>query len=115
MEKGFIGATVMPLDGTGFEADERVSQIDGVIQLIGLPHKWVKGKRRTGNGRFCLTGALIELSATRLRPVVLEAILEVTGKQYGSIEAFNDDAETSHVIVMRVLGCARANVIKTDF
>ena len=82
MEKGFIGAKVMPLDGTGFEADERVSQIDGVIHLIGLPHKWVKGKRRTGNGRFCLTGALIELSATRLRPVVLEAILEVTGKRY---------------------------------
>jgi hypothetical protein len=102
----------MPLDGTGFEADERVSQIDGVIQLIGLSHKWVKGKRRTGNGRFCLTGALIELSATRLRPVVLEAIPEITDKRYGSIEAFNDDVETSHVIVMRVLGCARANLIR---
>jgi hypothetical protein len=102
----------MPFDVAGFGFDDCVDQIDGVIQLIGVPHKWVKGKRRTGDGRFCVTGALIELSATRLRPVIFEAINEVTGTRYGSVEAFNDDVETSHSILMRVLERARAGLIR---
>jgi len=100
----------MPFDVAGFGVDDRVHQIDDVIQLIGAPDKWVKGKRRTGDGRFCVAGALIELSATRLRPVILEAINEVTGKRYGSVEAFNDDVETSHSMLMRVLERARVGL-----
>jgi hypothetical protein len=100
----------MPFDGAGVGADRRVDQIDEVIWLIGLPQKWIKGKRRTGDGRFCVTGALIELGATRLQPAILDAMTEVTGKPYGSVEAFNDDPETTHFLLMRVLERARADV-----
>src|ERR1044071_5760839 len=102
----------MPFDAAYFEADVRLSQIDSVIQLIGIPQNWVKRRRRTGDGQFCVNGALVELNARKLQSVVLEAINQVSGKRYGSIEAFNDDVETSHVIVMRVLGCARANLLR---
>ena len=101
----------MPFDVAGFEADDRVSQIDDLIRLIGVAQNWVKGRRRTGDGRFCVNGAVIELNAIRLRPVILEAINQVTGKRYRSLEVFNDDTETTHFVLTRVLDRARADLI----
>src|SRR4051794_39714743 len=100
----------MPFDVADFGADERVRQIDDVIRLIGVPTKWVKGKRRTGDARFCVTGALVELNASKLRPILLEAMNEVAGKRHESVEAFNDDTETTHFLLMHVLACARAEL-----
>ena len=100
----------MPFDGPGF--DNRVRKIDSVIQLIGAPHKWVKGKRRTNDGRFCVNGALIERSATNLSPLILQAANQVTGRRYGCLEAFNDKVETTHPLLIRVLARARADLIE---
>jgi hypothetical protein len=102
----------MPFDVAGFGVDDRVLQIDNVIQLIGAPDKWVKGKRRTGAGRFCVTGALVELNAANLRPVIMDAMNKVTRRRYGSVEAFNDDVETSHSMLIRVLQRARGDLIR---
>jgi hypothetical protein len=100
----------MPFDGPGF--DNRVRKIDAVMQLIGAPDKWVKGKRRTNDGRFCVNGALIERSAANLSPLILQAANQVTGKSYGCLEAFNDEAETTHPLLIRVLARARADLIE---
>jgi hypothetical protein len=45
-----------------------------------------------------------------LRPIVLRAINEVTGRHYRSIEAFNDHPNTDHVQVVEVLVRARTDL-----
>jgi len=100
----------MPFDGPGF--DNRVRKIDAVIQLIREPDKWVKGKRRTNDGRFCVNGALIEMNAAKLSSLILQAANQVTGKTYGCLESFNDEVETTHPLLIRVLARARADLIE---
>ena len=102
----------MPFDGTGLAvSDTRFNKIDDVIGLIAAPEKWCKGMAKTPDGRFCIRGALIAANAVNLRPVILEAIHEVTGRDYRRIEAFNDDVDTTHRMVLRVLAHARHNLI----
>ena len=102
----------MPFDGTGFAvSDTRFNKIEDVIGLIATPEKWCKGMAKTPDGRFCIRGALIAANAVNLRPVILEAIHEVTGRNYRRIEAFNDDVDTTHRMVLRVMAHARHNLI----
>jgi len=42
----------------------------------------------------------------------MEAMNEATGKQYECVETFNDDIDTSHSLLMRVLERARADLIR---
>lgn len=93
----------MPFDGTGFIGSDRLSRIDAVIQLIGTPDKWCKGRRRTRDGRFCIYGALVEANALNLSTAILHAVQEVTGERYRCVEAFNDSLNTTHPLVVRVL------------
>ena len=97
----------MPFDGAGFVHLDRLNHIEDVIQLIGRPEKWCKGRRRTQDGRFCVYGALVEVNARSLTPVILQAIHEVTGRRYYCVEVFNDDIATTHALVLRVLNHTR--------
>jgi hypothetical protein len=105
----------MPFDGVGFAFQDRVSKIDQVIDLLATPDKWCQGYYKTADGRYCIRGAIIAVEgANNLRPIVLQAIREVTGKHYFRIESFNDHADTNHVQMIQVLMRARANLISAQ-
>src|SRR5260370_9579051 len=98
----------MPFDGVGFALDDRVGKIDKVIDLLATPNKWCKGNFKTPDGRYCIRGAIMAVDgADYLRPIVLRAIREVTGKQYRRIESFTDHVDTYHPQVLAVLMRAR--------
>jgi hypothetical protein len=102
----------MPFDGIGFAvSDTQVNKIEDIIDLLATPDKWCKGVPKTPDGRFCIRGALIAVNAVNLRPVILQAIHEVTGRSYRRIEAFNDDVDTTHRLMLRVLAHARDDLI----
>ena len=101
----------MPFDGIGFPNSDRLNQIEDVTQLIGTPNEWCKGRYKTFDGRFCIQGAIIEVKAPEIRPIILQAIHEVTGKHYRRIERFNDEIGTTHPLVLRVLARACENMI----
>src|ERR1700719_3853610 len=50
------------------------------------------------------------MASITLRPIVLRAINEVTGRHYRSIEAFNDHPNTDHAQVVEVLARARTDL-----
>jgi hypothetical protein len=98
----------MPFDGIGFAFDDRVRKMDQVINLLATPEKWCKAQFKTPDGRYCIRGAMRAVEGAEfLKPIVLRAIREVTGKRYLRIEAFNDYPYTQHTEVQRVLARAR--------
>ena len=98
----------MPFDGAGFAPDDRVSKIDQVIDLLATRNQWCKAQFKTHDGRYCIRGAMLAVNgADVLKPVVLQAIREVTGRHYLRIESFNDHPYTQHAEVLRVLHRAR--------
>jgi hypothetical protein len=81
----------MPFDGVGFASDDRVSKLDQVISLLATPDKWCKAQFKTLDGRYCIRGAIMAVEGAEiLRPIVLQAIRDVTGIRYLRIESFND-------------------------
>jgi len=102
----------MPFDGTGFALVEHLNKIDAIIDLLGAPERWCKGALRSRDGRYCLRGAINAIgNAAPLEPVILGAIVEVTGKNYRHIESFNDHPHTDHEQVCAVLLRARDNIV----
>ena len=102
----------MPFDGVGFPIDDRVSKIDQVIDLLATPNQWCKAQFKTLDGRYCIRGAMMAVEgADFLKPFMLQAIREVTGKRYLRIESFNDHPYTQHAQVLRVLMRARQLVV----
>src|SRR5262249_20600752 len=86
-----------------------------VIGLLAAPDKWCQGNYKTPDGRYCIRGAIVTVEgANNLRPIVLQAIREVTGKHYFRIESFNDHADTNHAQVVQVLMLARAHSISAQ-
>jgi hypothetical protein len=103
----------MPFDGAHFEALEK---IDKVIDLLVREDRWCKRELRTHDGRRCILGAMIDADATIvLREPILLAIKQVTGRDYGKVEVFNDSPVTSHGLILRVLHQARDNVLSRRF
>jgi hypothetical protein len=101
----------MPFDGVGFGLDDRMNKIDKVMNLLATPDRWCKGILRTDDGRHCIRGAIMAVDRLgTLRPVVLRAINQVTGRHYRSIEAFNDHPFTDHAQVVEVLVRARTDL-----
>ena len=104
----------MPYDGAGFEHPE-VRRPDAAIALIDTPEKWCKERLRTGDGRRCMLGALVEANAAidmhEMTSTILLAIKQVTGLNFLRIEAFNDHPKTTHATVMQVLSRARQNLV----
>jgi hypothetical protein len=63
-----------------------------------------------------LRGAIRALDKTEvLGPVVLDAINQVTGRKYFTIERFNDSHLTDHAMILTVLGTARDNIAAGRF
>jgi hypothetical protein len=101
----------MPFDGVGLGFDERMFKIDRLIDLLIAPEQWCKGILKTYDGRHCISGAIMAVDGLgTLRPIVLRAINEVTGRHYRSIEAFNDHPNTDHAQVVEVLARARTDL-----
>lgn len=106
----------MPFDGAGFPANEYLQKIDAVIDLIGPPERWGKGRFRSQDGRYCLRGAIRTVDKREvLGPVVLDAIKQVTRRNYFTIETFNDCRRTTHAMVITVLARARENIAAGRF
>jgi len=102
----------MPFDGAGFATDDRVSKIDQVIDLLATRNQWCKAQFKTHDGRYCIRGAMLAVDGAEvLKPIVLQAIREVTGRHYLWIESFNDHPYTQHAEVLRVLNRARQLVV----
>jgi hypothetical protein len=106
----------MPFDGVGFSGNEFSQKIDAVIDLLGVPERWGQGSFRTPDGRYCLRGAIRTVDQNEvLGPTVLDAINQVTGKNYHKIERFNDSVLTDHAMVLAVLARARENIAAGRF
>ena len=101
----------MPFDGVEFVSTERLHKLDAVIGLVGTPEKWCKGTLRTGDGRYCLRGAILEAGGVGiLEEPILQAIRDITGRRCRRIEPFNDDLQTRHELVCAVLMRARVSL-----
>jgi hypothetical protein len=102
----------MPFDGVGFITHESLDRLDAVVELIGTPDRWCKGALRSHDGRYCIRGAVRAVDgAELLEPAILQAVVEVAGRRFRRIEAFNDHPNTSHDQIVAVLSRARDNII----
>jgi hypothetical protein len=74
------------------------------IALLATEDRWCKFFAESSAGRRCLWGAIwAEDAATVLNAPILDAIKEVAGRHYESIDAFNDHPATTHATVLKVL------------
>src|SRR5438067_13793716 len=102
----------MPFDGVGFVTHQSLDKLDAVIDLIGTPDRWCKGALRSHDGRYCIRGAVRAVDgAELLESAILQAVVEVAGRRFRRIEAFNDHPNTSHDQVVAVLHRARDNIV----
>jgi hypothetical protein len=102
----------MPFDGVGFVTHESLDKLDAAVELIGTPDRWCKGALRSHDGRYCIRGAVRAVDgAELLEPAILQAVVEVAGRRFRRIEAFNDHPNTSHDQIVAVLSRARDNII----
>src|SRR5712671_1914264 len=102
----------MPFDGAGFGYNESLQKLDTVIDLLETPDRWCKGALRSHDGRYCIRGAVRAVDgAELLEPAILQAVVEVAGRRFRRIEAFNDHPNTSHDQVVAVLARARDNIV----
>jgi hypothetical protein len=104
----------MPLDGTdlGLFGNHPLAKLGAVENLLATEQQWCKGKMRDSDGRHCLVGAMQEVEARQLlEPIILRAARQVGGKYYWRVEFFNDDSQTTHGDVLRVLRLAREDII----
>jgi hypothetical protein len=105
----------MPFDGTGYQRRSTVlDKIDQVIRLLSDEQRWCKRRLQTREGRRCIVGALIAVDALILKEPIRVAIEQVTGEYYLKLEAFNDHAQTTHALVMKVLQQARAHIANSQ-
>jgi hypothetical protein len=103
----------MPFDGVGFAVDDRVAKMDQVIDLLATHDRWCKAQYKSPDGRYCIRGAMMAVQADdTLKPVVLQAIHDVTGQRYWRVESFNDHPYTQFAQVRRVLARARQLLVK---
>ncbi len=101
----------MPFDGTTFPRGDALDKIDAVTALLADERRWCKGSLVNAGGQMCLMGAMRSVgSDAALRPLVLQAVQEVTGKRFRTIESFNDHHGTTHAMVLQVLQRTRENV-----
>jgi hypothetical protein len=104
----------MPLDDTRWPQKSRaLADMDHVIALLNEEHRWCQKHLRIGNAR-CILGAMHDAgpgATERLKPVVLQAIRQVTGRDDQRIEDFNDHPLTTHARVVTVLRQARVNIL----
>lgn len=96
----------MPFDGDPKNHETKPLAIDAAIALIGEPRAWCKGALRNAAGQHCILGALVDANALDAFGVVSD-ILKDEGWGECAIPRFNNDPDTTHADVMRVLHRAR--------
>ena len=103
----------MPFDGNDYESRiEILDKLEEVIALLSDKRRWCQGQLQTADGRYCIGGAMMAVGATlALRAPILQAIEQVTGRDYARIERFNDHPRTTHGLVLKALHKARENII----
>lgn len=101
----------MPFDELAFPEYENLGKIDHVIDLLSSPAQWCKGTDRNEAGQYCVRGAMIAAGAFEaLEPIVMRSIREIAGRRFRRIEEFNDNPNTTHSDVVRVLNRAREHI-----
>jgi hypothetical protein len=101
----------MPFDGRAFIRQEALVKIDAVIALLAAEERWCKGSLVNNRHQRCLLGAMIAAGADELlKPLVLEAVREITGSGFRTIQSFNDARATTHADVLAALYRARENI-----
>lgn len=102
----------MPLDGFELFEDPLLAKLRQVECLLATEDQWCKGRLYDRKGRHCLVGAISQVDGRQAltRPIT-RAVREVSGKHYWRIETFNDDPNTSHRDVLRVLQRARLLIL----
>lgn len=94
----------MPFDGIESPRMLALGKLDAAIEFLDDEKRWCKGSLLNLAGQMCLLGALRRVEAEEeLKPLILSAAREVTGRRFRSIEKFNDHAKTTHRTVMAVL------------
>src|SRR6516164_4041447 len=103
----------MPFDGNDDESRiEILDKLEEVIALLSDKRHWCQGQLQTTDGRYCIGGAMMAVGATlALRPLILQAIEQVTGRDYARIERFNDHPGTTNGLVVKGRQKARENMI----
>jgi hypothetical protein len=101
----------MPFDGTESPRLLVLGKLDAAIEFLDDEKRWCKGSLLNLAGQMCLLGALRRVEAEEeLKPLILSAAREVTGRRFRSIEKFNDHARTTHTTVMAVLSRTRLGI-----
>jgi hypothetical protein len=102
----------MPFDDDRHDKrSDALTKMDKVIALLATKDRWCKFFAESSDGRRCLWGAIwAEDAVTILNAPILDAIKQVAGRYYESIDAFNDHPATTHATVLKVLHQARRNM-----
>ena len=101
----------MPFDGAESPRILVLGQIDAAMELLDDEKDWCKGSLLNLAGQMCLLGALRRVEAEEeLKPLILSAAREVTGRRFRSIEKFNDHAKTTHAAMLAVLHRTRLGI-----
>ncbi|HUC10191.1 MAG TPA: hypothetical protein VL985_07160 [Stellaceae bacterium] len=102
----------MPLDGSELFRSPALAKLWEVECLLATEDQWCKGRLHDRRGRHCLVGAITEANGRQdLTRPIMRAIKELGGRHYWRIESFNDDPNTNHQDVLRVLHRARLIII----
>ncbi len=103
----------MPFDGRELGRNERMLyQLGEVIDLLRSEDRWCQHQMKTRDNRRCILGALMHVGANAaVADAILGAAEEITGKAYRGIEAFNDDPDTDHRLVVAVLNRSRDHIV----
>jgi hypothetical protein len=102
---------IMPFDQLASPEYGNLRKIDHVIDLLSSPAQWCKGTDRNEAGQYCIRGAMIAAGAfAALEPIVMRSIRGSAGRRFRRIEEFNDDPNTTHSNVLRVLNRAREHI-----
>jgi hypothetical protein len=102
----------MPFDGLSSPNLLALEKLEIVRELLSDPRRWCKGSLVNEFGQMCTLAALRRVGAEEeLKPLILAAARDVTGRTFRSIERFNDHHKTTHATVLQVLDRTRAELL----
>lgn len=98
----------MPFDGKESPNLLALAKLGIARDLVSDPRRWCKGSLINAAGQMCILGALRRADAEEeLKPLILSAAREITGRSFRSIERFNDHDKTTHATILLVLDRTR--------
>jgi hypothetical protein len=102
----------MPFDGLSSPNLLALEKLDSARELLSDPRRWCKGSLVNEFGQMCTLAALRRVGAEEeLKPLILSAARDVTGRTFRSIERFNDHHKTTHATVLQVFDRSRVELV----